>query len=221
LLQLRALSFVRPSERRQEALLEHAPGQKAFCAVTDRSPLWGKMGLGKRGAGVRRPQGIGMRKSLKSYVLAASALALLAFAGPAAAVEQLIIKADQATMISVPGEPGAIIVGNPSIADATANGKQIFLHGRVWGTTNVIILDTFGAQLASFEVTVVRGGEYNVVTWRAGRAYSTVCAPDCEKVLQIGDSPPDRFVPLAEEQMSKINIATGKTSTEATPAPAQ
>jgi Pilus formation protein N terminal region len=161
-----------------------------------------------------------MSKSSKCFVFAASALALLAIAGPAAAAEQLTIKADQAMMINVPGEPGAIVVGNPSIADATANGKQIFLHGRIWGTTNIIILDTLGAQLASFEVTVVRGGDYNVVTWRGGAAYSSVCAPDCEKALQIGDSPKDRFQPLSEEIMTKINIATGKTSTEATPAPA-
>ena len=100
---------------------------------------------------------------LKFSRVTISALTLAFFYTSAAfAAQELIIKTDQTQLINVAGVPGAVIIGNPSIADATVHGDKIFVHGRAFGSTNLIILDENGNQLASLDITVQMGGENNL-----------------------------------------------------------
>ena len=118
---------------------------------------------------------------LKLLRVTSSALAL-AFLHTSAtlAAQELIIKTDQTQLISISGTPGAVVIGNPSIADATVHGDKIFVHGRAFGSTNLIILDENGNQLSSLDITVQLGGENNLALFKAGARYSYVCAPNCE-----------------------------------------
>ena len=87
---------------------------------------------------------------LKLLRVTTSALALAFCSASAAfAAQELIIKTDQTQLINVSGNPGAVVIGNPSIADATVHGDKVFVHGRAYGSTNLIILDQDGNQLAS------------------------------------------------------------------------
>jgi hypothetical protein len=51
----------------------------------------------------------------------------------------------------------------------------------------VIVLDKDNKELANFELHVVRGGSNNLTIYKAGSAFSHVCAPVCEGALQVGD----------------------------------
>jgi hypothetical protein len=131
----------------------------------------------------------------------------------AQAAEKLVIKADQSQVITLPATPGAVVVGNPSLADVTVAGNQLFVHGRLFGTTNVIVLDNDGNQSASFEVTVMRGGSDNLVVYKSASAFSYVCSPDCEMTFHVGDNI-SRFAGVTEEAKVKIQLATGNTGND-------
>jgi Pilus formation protein N terminal region len=159
--------------------------------------------------------------NLLRNTLSALSLAILS-SSAAFAAQELVLKTDQTQLLSVSGSPGAVVIGNPSIADATVHGSQIFIHGRAFGGTNLIVLDRDGNQLAAFEVTVQIGGNNNMALFAAGNRYSYVCAPLCETAMQVGDefTWTDSLIKLNQK---KGDLATGKTSAQsaAAPAPAQ
>jgi hypothetical protein len=118
-------------------------------------------------------------------VWAVAAQPSVAAADPASSIT---VKADQATLVALAGDPATVVVGNSLFADVSMKQGMIVIHGRHFGTTNVIVLDQQGAQLASFELHVVRGGSQNVTIYKAGSAFSYLCAPACESTLQVGDN---------------------------------
>jgi hypothetical protein len=148
---------------------------------------------------------------LKLLHVTTSALALaFLYTSAAFAAQELIIKTDQTQLINVSGNPGAVVIGNPSIADATVHGDKIFIHGRAFGSTTHHT-DQNGNQLASLDVTVQLGGVNNLAVYKAGARFSYVCAPVCEATLQSGDSP-DWFSDIAKMNGKKSDAATGKSS---------
>ena len=156
---------------------------------------------------------------LKLLRVATSALTLAFFCTSAAfATQEIIIKTDQTQLINVSGSPGTVVIGNPSIADATVHGDKIFVHGRSFGSTNLIILDQDGNQLAALDITVQLGGLNNVALFKAGVRYSYVCAPNCEATLQAGDQV-DWFGDVAKMDSKKTDAATGKSSADSAAAP--
>lgn len=153
--------------------------------------------------------------------LAAIGLGLNLTAGVSLAAEPLTLLTDQTQLLPISGNPGTVVVGNPSVADVTLQGQYVFLHGRAFGTTNIIILDQAGNALKDFEVTVRKGASNDVTMFKAGQQYSYVCAPECESTLHMGDQK-DYFAFLLKEAQAKSSMATGKASSEADePAPAQ
>jgi len=126
--------------------------------------------------------------------LAAACLAAIVATSPAGAAEKSVtVFADQAKVLNVPGRPSSVIVGNPMIADVSLQGEVMAVHGRHFGTTNVIVLDNQGNELAALEVNVIRSGTNELEIFKGGAEgkivgkYSYVCAPDCESVLMPGD----------------------------------
>jgi Pilus formation protein N terminal region len=132
----------------------------------------------------------------------------------AAAAEGITIESDKTQMISVAVKPGTVVVGNPSIADISINGNQVFVHGHGYGNTNIIILDTQGNQLANFDVTVKQSVSNAVTLFRSSNRFSMACDPICEYNLQPGDQV-DWFKGVAEQQAAKNDLATGSETTEA------
>ena len=142
--------------------------------------------------------------SIRTLLIGALALA----AGPALAATDLILTADQAKLLAVTGEPGTIVIGNPNIADVTVQGSQVFVHGRNYGTTNMIVFDRDGNQLAAFDITVMMGGSHNLTVYKAGGRFSYACAPNCEASLQVGDAT-DYFDNASKQMAGKTGLATG------------
>ena len=157
---------------------------------------------------------------LKLLRVTSSALALaFLYSSASQAAQELIVKTDQTQLISISGTPGAVVIGNPSIADATVHGNKIFVHGRAFGSTNLIILDESGNQLTSLDITVQMGGQNNLAVYKGGARYSYVCAPTCEATLQTGDLP-DWFADISKMDGKKSGAATGKANDDSEAAPA-
>jgi Pilus formation protein N terminal region len=143
-----------------------------------------------------------------------SAVAICAGAMIANAGQMLEIQSDESKMLSIAAAPGAVIVGNPSIADISVDGTNVFVHGRGFGQTTLLILDAQGNQLANFDIAVTHSQVTNVALFRGTDRFSYSCAPYCETELQIGDNI-DHFKEISDSIMKKMEISTGSKTAEA------
>jgi Pilus formation protein N terminal region len=139
---------------------------------------------------------------------AASALCLAFALSIEASAEDLIIKTDETHIIKIKGAPGTIVVGNPSIADATVENGRLFVQGKAFGSTNMIVLDGSGEEIANYNITVQIGGSNNVALFSGGPRYSYVCAPLCETTIMPGD-PAKHVNDLISLTEGKSNLAKG------------
>ena len=104
--------------------------------------------------------------------------------------EKVIVTVDQAKVFRISRPAATIIIGNPSIVDATIEDDQtLVLTGRSFGVTNLIILDENGDAVID-QAVIVRSSETNTVRiYRGGNNRETLaCAPVCESTVTIGDN---------------------------------
>lgn len=141
--------------------------------------------------------------------------ALLASAALASAGEPVVARLDHSKIFTLARTPTTVVVGNPSIADVTLEGNNLYLHARAFGETNVLVLDENGSQIASYDVTVETGGDNGVYVFKAGASYSYVCAPDCQTTLHVGDQK-DFYAEIVKQQEKRNSIALGQKSGEST-----
>lgn len=122
----------------------------------------------------------------------------------AEAGKPVIVTVDRARVFRVSRPAATVIVGNPSIADATIEDEMtLVLTGRSFGVTNLIILDAAGDPIID-QTLVVRGHETNTVRiYRRSSRETLACAPVCEPTLTVGDNS-DTFA-YANEQIKARN----------------
>jgi len=127
-----------------------------------------------------------MNKLSTSFFLAALSLMPLSLAQ---ADEAVIVTIDRAKVLKISRPADTIIIGNPSIADATIQDAQtLVLTGRSFGVTNIVILDADGDPIVD-ETIIVRGHETNTVRiYRRAVRETLACSPVCEPTLTIGDN---------------------------------
>lgn len=116
----------------------------------------------------------------------------------------LTVTVDRAKVFRVSRPAATVIIGNPSIADATIEDERtLVLTGRSFGVTNLIILDAAGEPIVD-QTLVVSGHETNTVRiYRRSSRETLACAPVCEPTLTIGDNN-DSFT-FASEQIKTRN----------------
>ena len=156
---------------------------------------------------------VGMRN-----VLFACGMAVACLVGGAPALAQdeargaISVGKDEARNVRVTGEPRTIILGNPSIADVTIqNGGLLVLQGKSYGTTNIIVLDGDGSEIAHLDVNVVSSGSSELSLYLGSARVSSSCAPRCERELNIGDAT-DPFSATQAQISGKASIASGATA---------
>jgi len=121
---------------------------------------------------------------LKSLALAAI---LMAAPLPAYAA-QLAVAMNQSDVIHLEGTPATVIVTNPMVADASPlDGNLLVIHGRIFGTTSVIVLDADGNEILDATVTVRPAHQYAVALHRGPGTVNYACAPVCARILSPGD----------------------------------
>jgi Pilus formation protein N terminal region len=131
----------------------------------------------------------------------------------------LTVELDQSQLITINADPGSVVVGNPSIADASINGRQIFIHGHTFGQTNVMVFDNNGNKLMDYELTVTHNTSNQVTMFMgnvnyATQRYSYSCAPNCEVNMIPGDNF-DFTKNVILLSRAKYEFATGQKSADA------
>jgi hypothetical protein len=156
-----------------------------------------------------------MTRGFWSLLAGAASVALTV--GHVYAGTPITLVTDKSTMIMVSAEPATVVIGNPSIADVSLNGKQIFLHGHAFGDTNVLIYDSVGNKLADFDISVGLENEKMASVFVGGTEpgrISYTCAPYCERSIQPGDKY-GLTKQMLDVSTDKNHFATGKDSAEA------
>lgn len=149
-------------------------------------------------------------KSFSATLIVASILSFMPISSAQSANEQynvsdaVLVTVDNAKIFKISRPANTVIIGNPSIVDATIQDqKTLVLTGRSFGVTNLIILDADGNAIIDQQV-VVRGHETNTVRiYRQDSRETLACAPVCEPTLTIGDD--NEAFNFASQQITSRN----------------
>lgn len=123
--------------------------------------------------------------SVTKTALSCCAAALLACAAHAA---QITVETGKAKALKLKTNADSVIIGNPNIADvAVHDDTLLFVTGKSYGTTNLMIFDNEGNTIHSSDVVVTA----NTTSWvsinRAGSNFTYDCSPSCRPTLSPGD----------------------------------
>ncbi|MCP5085109.1 MAG: hypothetical protein GY948_25785 [Alphaproteobacteria bacterium] len=141
------------------------------------------------------------------------ALASLGTATSAQAGADVKVPVDQARIVELAGDPGTVIVGNPTIADVTLrNGNLMIIQGKAYGETNIIVLSPDGEQIANMDVIVQTRNKNALSIYSSAGRRSFRCHPFCEGEVNTGDNKAF-FEQIAEQNVGKIKAAKKSGST--------
>ncbi|MEN0040953.1 MAG: pilus assembly protein N-terminal domain-containing protein [Pseudomonadota bacterium] len=154
-------------------------------------------------------QSLALAGALFSPIFAATVLPVAALAEEAGAKRNLEVIVDRARVVRIAKPADTVIVGNPSIVDATIqDARTLVLTGRLFGVTNIIVLDADGDPIVD-ETVVVKGEETNLVhVYRQADRETLACAPVCQTTLTLGDQA-DRFRTINEQITARNSLAEG------------
>ena len=98
----------------------------------------------------------------------------------------------------------SVVIGNKNIADvAVADSQLVFLTGKSFGTTNLLILDDDNNILVSADVAVTADSASMVTVNRGGASYTYDCAQDCRDAPMIGDAQDHFSKALGQAEQTK------------------
>jgi len=125
------------------------------------------------------------------------------------------VELNKTEVVYLPSNAGAIVIGNPDIADVSIHSSNtVFVVGRGYGETNLVILDASGHKIMDADIQVVNNLPAHGVRVYNGNSRKTYsCAPYCQPAPVLGDN--RNFI--TSNQGSGRNI----TNNVATAAPTQ
>ncbi len=136
--------------------------------------------------------------------VAGAILAQAAIAGP------LTVEANKTVPIKLRGSAASVVLGNQNVADVAVHDDHLlFLTGKSFGTTNLLVFDKAGNQIFSAEVVVTVNSSNLVSVNRAGANYTYDCAPECRAVTSTGDSP-EHFNQTLDQQRGLKELNEGR-----------
>lgn len=127
-----------------------------------------------------------MRALRPLFAVVAAALTLVA-SGPAFA-RDIRVSLDQAFPIRLAESAEGVAIGNPSIAGVSVqNDRFLFVTGRSYGTTNLVVMGANNRVLYTGRVTVTPDEEGVVMVTRGNETGRLECSPLCRPRPDIGD----------------------------------
>ncbi len=150
---------------------------------------------------------IAMRLAFKFCLAAAT---LLVVSGTSYA-NDLIVRYDQSQLLRLPRAISQIIIGNPSIADASVQASNLLVvTGKTFGVTNIIALDQQGNVIQDQRVIVQRDSVRMVNLHKGSQRQSFTCAPECTPTVTIGDDT-DYFSKISDHAQKKTKFSSGQS----------
>ncbi len=142
-------------------------------------------------------------------------VAYIAGAGMAYA-NDLIVRYDQSQLLRLPRPISQVIIGNPSIADASVQGSNLLVvTGKTFGVTNIIALDQQGNVIQDQRVIVQRDDVRMVNLHKGSQRQSFTCMPNCTPTVTIGDDK-EFFKMIAEHAQAKTSFSANQSDTGVT-----
>jgi len=115
-------------------------------------------------------------------VCAAALISCAAHAG------HITVETGKAKALKLKTNADSVIIGNPNIADVEVHDDTLlFITGKAYGTTNLMIFDNEGNTIHSSDVVVTSNTKSWVSINRAGQNYTYDCSPTCRPTLSPGD----------------------------------
>ncbi len=106
----------------------------------------------------------------------------------AAAAEQITVETNFTKPVKIRGHASSVVIGNQNIADVSVHSSNLlFLTGKTFGTTNLLVYDARGKLIYDANVVVTTNMTSLVTVNKGGNTFSYDCAPDCQTVVRIGD----------------------------------
>lgn len=152
-----------------------------------------------------------MRSYLGRSLIAATVVCLgLAYGTPSWADDMIDVTIDFAKILKLERAADIIVIGNPSIADASISDEQtLVLTGKSAGTTNLIALDESGAEIVNALVRVSSDIRALTTVFYGADRQTFSCAPVCEQVIAVGDDP-DKFDAAKDQILTRQQFAAGQ-----------
>lgn len=127
-----------------------------------------------------------------------------------AAAEQLSVEANKTVPIRLQGSAASVVLGNRNVADVAVHDEHlIFVTGKTFGTTNLMIFDRSGRQIYSTDLVVTANSSNLVTVNRSGSNFTYDCAPNCRAVLSPGDDTA-YFDELMKQQMGSQSLTEAR-----------
>lgn len=100
------------------------------------------------------------------------------------------VELNKTEVVYLPANAGAVVIGNPEIADVSVHSSNtIFVIGRGYGETNLVVLDASGHKIMDADIQVVNTLPAHGVRIYNGKDRETYsCAPYCQPAPVLGDS---------------------------------
>ncbi len=120
-------------------------------------------------------------------VVAAAVVALLGAVSFTAAAEIFDVPINKTKVLRLKRSASYILVGNPEIADISVEtARLIFVHGRMIGETNLLLLDSRRREIANYDLVVVPTGATHITIQRGTSTDTMSCNPRCAGVPTPG-----------------------------------
>ena len=129
-------------------------------------------------------------KTLPLYIGLGVLAAGISVPAHAGGTQSYTVELNKTEIVRLPGAAASIIIGNPKIADVTVQSSDlIFVVGRGYGETNLIILDAQGNTMMNADLQVVNTLSANGVRLYNGKQRETYsCIPFCGPSPVLGDT---------------------------------
>lgn len=129
------------------------------------------------------------------------------------------VELNKTEVVYLPANAGAVVVGNPAIADVSIHSANtIFVVGRGYGETNLVVLNSAGHKIMDADVQVVQKLPSHGVRLYNGKERETYsCAPYCQPAPVLGDTPDFIGDNQATTAAINNNVASGTPSSFAEP----
>jgi hypothetical protein len=106
-------------------------------------------------------------------------ISALAVAAPALA-GVVTVPIDHTQRLAVNGPAASVVVGNPAVADVTVvDSRTVFVSGRGYGSTDVVVLDALGRTIFSSDILVSAPTQGRVAVYRGAVRSDLACDPGC------------------------------------------
>ncbi len=131
-------------------------------------------------------------RTIPHAVIGLSGLCLSALLPIAAYGQNYNVEINKTKILQLQSPAAAVVVGNPAIADISVHSPtMLFIVGRGYGVTNVIILDEFGQTIMDADIQVGKNksnsGKRVLLAGKGWRSFD--CNPICQPAPVLGDDP--------------------------------